>query len=242
MAIVSNPIATVSQSVVAAAVNGTTTSNGAKTAAGSSASSITGAKGIADNFNQFLSLLTTQLQHQDPTAPLDTNQFTQQLVQFSQVEQLLKSNAKLDTIASNTGSSSQISSLLGYVGLNATIQSAQGVLSNGKATWTVNAPSAAQNASITISDESGTQIANYKQSLKAGDQTVTWDGLNAGGIKVPDGIYSIKVTGVNSTGASFTATTKISTQISGIDSSSGTATLIAGGLSFKPDQVMAVSR
>ena len=242
MAIVSNPIATVSKSVVAAAVNGTTTLSAAPKTSGSAPSSITGAKGIADNFNQFLSLLTTQLQHQDPTAPLDTNQFTQQLVQFSQVEQMLKSNAKLDTIASNTGSSSQISSLLGYVGLNATIQSAQSILSGGKAVWTVNAPGAAQNANVTISDESGTQVATYTQSLKAGDQAMTWDGLNATGVKMPDGIYSIKVTGVNSAGSSFTASTKISTQISGIDSSSGTATLIAGGLSFKPDQVIAVSR
>jgi flagellar basal-body rod modification protein FlgD len=235
MAIISNPIVTVSQSVVSAAVNGTTT-------AASKTSAKTDAQKATDTYNQFLTLLTTQLQHQDPTAPLDTNQFTQQLVQFSQVEQQLKGNAKLDTLIANTGSSSQISSLLGYVGLNATINSSQGVLSNGSATWTISAPSAADNADVAISDSNGRKIASYKQSLKAGDQKITWDGLDSNGNKVTDGIYNIAVAGVNSAGTSFTATSKISTQISGIDSSSGTAMLIAGNLSFKPEQVVAVSR
>jgi flagellar basal-body rod modification protein FlgD len=235
MAIFSNPITTVSPSVVSAAINGTTTAT-PKTIAKTDAQKAT------DTYNQFLTLLTTQLQHQDPTAPLDTNQFTQQLVQFSQVEQQLKGNAKLDSIIANTGSTSQISSLLGYVGLNATINSAQGVLANGSAIWTVTAPSAADNADVSISDSSGRKIANYKQTLRAGDQKITWDGLDSGGNKVPDGIYSIAVAGTNSAGTSFTATSKISTQISGIDSSSGVATLIAGGLSFKPEQVVAVSR
>jgi flagellar basal-body rod modification protein FlgD len=235
MAIISNPIITVSPSVVSAAVNGTTTAT-PKT------STKTEAQKATDNYNQFLTLLTTQLQHQDPTAPLDTNQFTQQLVQFSQVEQQLKGNAKLDAIIANTGSTSQISSLLGYVGLNATINSAQGVLKNGSATWTVSAPSSADNADVSISDANGRKIASYKQSLRAGDQKITWDGLDSNGNQVADGIYSIAVAGVNSAGTSFTATSKISTQISGIDSSSGSATLIAGGLSFKPEQVVAVSR
>src|SRR5260370_18802675 len=41
---------------------------------------------LAGTFQTFLTLLTTQLQNQNPLNPLDTNQFTQQLVQFASVE------------------------------------------------------------------------------------------------------------------------------------------------------------
>ncbi len=55
---------------------------------------------IASNFTTFLQLLTTQLKNQNPLDPLDTNQFTQQLVQFAQVEQQMKSNDQLSTLIS----------------------------------------------------------------------------------------------------------------------------------------------
>ena len=67
----------------------------------SSSSGTTGATtstGLADNFQTFLTLLTTQLQNQNPLDPLDTNQFTQQLVQFAGVEQQLKMNDTLATL------------------------------------------------------------------------------------------------------------------------------------------------
>ena len=55
---------------------------------------------LAQNFDTFLTLLTTQLKNQNPLEPLDTNQFTSQLVQFAQVEQQLKSNDQLATLVS----------------------------------------------------------------------------------------------------------------------------------------------
>ena len=62
-------------------VSGVSSTNAGQSALAGQASSIAG------NFETFLSLLTTQLQNQDPLDPLDTNQFTQQLVEFSGVEQ-----------------------------------------------------------------------------------------------------------------------------------------------------------
>ncbi len=71
------------------AVSGTSGTTGAGTTAG------TDRKMLANNFDQFLTLLTTQLKNQNPLEPLDTNQFTQQLVQFASVEQQIKSNTTL---------------------------------------------------------------------------------------------------------------------------------------------------
>ncbi len=247
MALVTTPQSTVSRSVVAAAQTSTTTSaNSASgttsTSASTAAGSTTNAKGLADNFNQFLTLLTTQLQHQDPTSPLDTNQFTQQLVQFSQVEQQLRTNSKLDTLIAAGGGANLISPLLSYVGLTATAKSASARLTNGQASWTLNVPRQTPSANIVISDAKGAQVASFKQQLGQGTQALAWDGTNSTGGKVPDGIYQVQVTAKDSAGANIAITSTVQAVITGIDSSSGKATLLANGLTFTPDQIVAVSR
>jgi flagellar basal-body rod modification protein FlgD len=81
----------------------------------SNSTSSTVTSGIADNFQTFLTLLTTQLQHQNPLDPLDTNQFTAQLVQFAGVEQQLKQNDQLKSLI-EIEKSAQATQALVYVG------------------------------------------------------------------------------------------------------------------------------
>src|ERR1700761_3109379 len=71
--------------------------------------------GLADNFQAFLTLLTTQLKNQNPLDPLDSNQFTQQLVQFASVEQQMNMNTQLTTLVSmqKATQSTQAMSFLG---------------------------------------------------------------------------------------------------------------------------------
>ena len=241
MAIVSNPQTTISKSVVSAAKNGTTTSTNS-TSGTTSTSTAKDSKGLADNFNQFLSLLTTQLQHQDPTAPLDTNQFTQQLVQFSQVEQQLKTNTKLDTLISANGGANQVSGLLSYVGLTVTAKSASARLDNGAASWTLDAPRQTTGATVVITNSSGAQVASFTQQLQAGKQTLAWDGVTSTGAKAPDGIYQIAVTAKDTAGTNIAVSSTVDAVITGIDASTGTAQLLANGLTFSTDQVVAVSK
>src|ERR1044071_2717331 len=70
---------------------------------------------IAGNFQTFLTLLTTQLKNQNPLDPLDTNQFTQQLVQFAQVEQQLKQNDQLGPLIA-IEKTAQSTTALAFVG------------------------------------------------------------------------------------------------------------------------------
>jgi flagellar basal-body rod modification protein FlgD len=93
---------------------------------------------IAGNFTTFLQLLTTQLQNQNPLDPLDTNQFTQQLVEFAQVEQQLKSNDQLSTLVS-LQQTAQASSALNLVGATVVVNGQTEQLANGSAAWTLNA-------------------------------------------------------------------------------------------------------
>src|SRR6478735_3471822 len=124
-------------------VSGTTTVNTDKAATASATMT-----GIADNFQTFLTLLTTQLQNQNPLDPLDTNQFTSQLVQFAQVEQQLKSNTQLSTLVS-LQQTAQNTAALEFVGQKVDVTGNTTALSNGQATWQLTVPKPAT-GTITI--------------------------------------------------------------------------------------------
>src|ERR1700720_4137539 len=95
---------------------------------------IGGMQTLAGNFNEFLSLLTTQLQHQDPLSPLDTNQFTQQLVQFASVEQQINMNTQLTTLIS-LQQTAQATSALSFIGATVVVSGNSAQLAGGQATW-----------------------------------------------------------------------------------------------------------
>src|ERR1700682_805219 len=103
---------------------------------------------IASNFTTFLQLLTTQLKNQNPLDPLDTNQFTQQLVQFAQVEQQMKSNDQLTTLVS-LEKSAPSPTALAYVGATVAVDGSTAQLTNGSATWNLNVGKPAT-ATVTI--------------------------------------------------------------------------------------------
>ena len=113
-------------------VSGKTTANTDKTTTASTATT-----GIADNFQTFLTLLTTQLQNQNPLDPLDTNQFTQQLVQFAGVEQQLKSNEQLKSLIA-LEKSAQATQALIYVGNTVAVDGSTQQF-NDSATWNLKA-------------------------------------------------------------------------------------------------------
>src|ERR1700677_2198810 len=92
---------------------------------------------LSGNFDTFLQLLTTQLQNQDPLDPMDSNQFTQQLVEFSQVEQQINTNTNLQTLITQ-GQSQSGAYATGYLGKTVTVSGGQGALTNGEATWNYN--------------------------------------------------------------------------------------------------------
>src|SRR5262245_56305048 len=126
-----------------------TTINPASTATGaSSVSSALDKTEIASNFTMFLQLLTTQLRNQNPLDPLDTNQFTQQLVQFAQVEQQMKSNDQLASLVS-LEKSAQATTALAYVGATVVVDGATAQLTGGSASWNLNV-SKPSTATITI--------------------------------------------------------------------------------------------
>ncbi|KQT11794.1 flagellar hook capping protein [Methylobacterium sp. Leaf399] len=182
---------------------------------------------IAGNFQQFLTLLTTQLKNQNPLDPLDTNQFTQQLVQYAGVEQQLKSNDRLDSILSNAKSSSAASAT-GFIGQTVTADGRTAQLKDGAANWSLTPARAAKQATITISDAKGNVVATQTKALTAGAQTFAWDGRTSSGFSSANGTYSIKVDAVDATGAKVSVDTQLTGKVDAIDLTGTEPVLLVG--------------
>lgn len=196
---------------------------------------------IANNFDQFLTLLTTQLKNQSPLDPLDTNQFTAQLVQFAGVEQQLKTN---DTLASllTLNKATTTTAAVGFIGSTITADGAAAQLKGGAAEWKVTVPRGAT-ANVTIKNAAGTVVQTYSgATLAAGEQTYRWDGTTSVGTKAADGEYSITIDARDVSGTAVTAQTEIKGVVDGVDLSGSTPFLKIGGISVAIDKVKTVVR
>jgi flagellar basal-body rod modification protein FlgD len=194
---------------------------------------------IAGNFQQFLTLLTTQLKSQNPLDPLDTNQFTQQLVQFASVEQQLKTNDTLSSLLTSAKASTTVSAAT-YVGLDVTADGATQNLTNGSASWTLN-PARAAKATVTIKDENGAVVATKAATLQAGAQAFSWDGKNAQGTTVPDGSYTISVSAQDASGQGVAVSTEISGTVTAVDVSGSAPVLTVGSASIPLSTVKTIA-
>lgn len=195
---------------------------------------------IAGNFQTFLQLLTTQLKNQNPLDPLDTNQFTAQLVQFAQVEQQLKSNDELSTLVS-LQQTAQNTQALQFVGEKVGIKGATAALSNGQATWNLDVPKDAT-GTITIASATGQQVFTGNYSMTAGSQPFTWNGKDTSGLQWPDGNYSISVTAQDANGTPVSIPTEVQGTVDSVDLTQSPPTLSVNGKSYTLNQITRVVR
>jgi flagellar basal-body rod modification protein FlgD len=163
--------------------------------AAAAASTNAGRTRLADNMNMFLTLLTTQMKNQDPTAPMDSNQFMTQLVQMTGVEQQLAGNDLLKQLVANTGAN--LSSAVGLIGKEVRATTADANLSNGQAKWNYSLSANATDVKIEVLDSKGLPVRTLAASaddLKAGEHAFTWDGKDNSGAPEPDGAYTLRIT------------------------------------------------
>jgi flagellar basal-body rod modification protein FlgD len=208
----------------------------------SSSKSTTASKatpGIADNFQTFLTLLTTQLQNQNPLDPLDTNQFTQQLVQFAGVEQQLKSNDQLKSLI-DIQKSAQATAALAYVGNTVAVDGSTGQL-NGTATWNLKADTAA-NATITITSSTGQTAYSSSNNLNQGSTSFVWDGKGNDGTQWPPGNYKLTATAKDASGKDVAIGTEVQGVVDSVDMTATPALLSIGGNNYTTDQIKRVMR
>ena len=222
--------ATMPTTVVSAPGTGTSTSN--KT-------SSTKTTGIADNFQTFLTLLTTQLQNQNPLDPLDTNQFTQQLVQFAGVEQQLKSNEQLKSLI-EIEKSAQATQALVYVGNTVAVDGSKAQFDKS-ATWNFQTDKDTT-ATITITNSTGQTAYTGSYTLKKGNASFVWDGKGNDGVKWPAGTYTLSATGKDSSGNNVAISTEVQGVVDSVDLTASPPLLSIGGQSYTTDKIKRVVR
>jgi flagellar basal-body rod modification protein FlgD len=211
-------------------------------ASSSGSSSLNGTTGatLAGNFQTFLTLLTTQLQNQDPLTPLDTNQFTQQLVQFASVEQQLKTNDQLTTLVS-LQQTAQSTQALTFVGKTAAVDGSTAALSHGEAAWKLSTPTNA-NVGISIANSTGQTVFTGTVPVSAGNsQPFTWNGIGSDGTQQPDGKYKLTATAADSTGNSVGVSTQIEGVVNSVDLTQSPPLLSIDGQTFTVNQVRSIS-
>lgn len=157
---------------------------------------ISGQANLASSYDTFLTLLTTQLKNQDPTSPLDTNAFTQQLVQMTGVQQQLLSNQLLKQMVVQ-GQNADMNDALGLIGKTVTVASSDTVLKDGKATWGYELDETAVKATLTVTDSKGKVMwTGPAPDLNKGEHAFTWDGKGDHD-GVNGEVYTLKVTAKN---------------------------------------------
>lgn len=203
---------------------------GAATNASAASNLSAGQGNLNVSYSTFLTLLTTQLKNQDPTSPLDPNQFTQQLVQMTGVQQQLLSNELLQTLVNQSGGSGGVSQAVGLIGKSVRATGDTAVLGGGQAAWSYDLPSDAASATLTVSNAAGRAVWSGPASdLGRGRHDFTWNGRDSSGTQLADGgAYKLTVSAAGSSGAALAATTEVRGVVGSVETLNGAAVLNIG--------------
>ncbi len=181
---------------------------------------------IAKNFDTFLTLLTTQLKNQNPLEPLNANEFTQQLVQFSSVEQQIQTNETLKALLA-TSRTATVTNAASYVGATVTADGSMSQLTNGQARWRLSAPRPVQ-ATLSVRDANGNTVYTERRTLSAGTQDFTWNGRTSTGGFAAEGTYTIRVDAQDANGLNVAVPTELGGVVDGVDLSGSEPVLLIG--------------
>lgn len=184
---------------------------------------------LADDFTQFLTLLTIQLQNQDPLSPMDTTEFTNQLVAFTGVEQQINANQKLDALVA-MGLGNAFTGALQYVGLDVSYLSSEfqfaGAAKPAEISYALDKQSV--ETKISIYDETDKLVYSTKGSGKAGVNEFVWDGTTNAGGKAPAGTYEIKIDAIDSDDKGIKSSIVVNGSVRGVETQNGTLFLLVG--------------
>jgi flagellar basal-body rod modification protein FlgD len=192
--------------------------------------------------NEFLKLFVAQLQHQDPLSPLEPNELTAQLAQFSSLEQLTGVNERLDRLAEVSQKSTD-TTVFGLIGRTVTFDGSQLGLENGESAPVDYTLGAAADVVATVRNEDGELVRTVDLGRQGiGPQRFEFDGKNANGVELPDGNYTLEIKAL-APGAEAPRKLALTTRavVDGVDLTAEPPVLVAGGVRLTLDQVQQVN-
>ena len=196
--------------------------------------SLTGA-----DFNMFLKLLTTQMQNQDPLDPMDTSEYTQQLVQYSQVEQSMQQTGVLRDILGRL-TAADMAQASSFIGREAQFDSTVSGLSDSPAQWSYSLPRDAASITAKVQDSSGRTIAT--RELDAGNEgRFSWDGALSTGGTASHGAYTLKVEALDASGNAVPVEIRSVGVVNSVTSASGSVMLGVNGIEMPSGALVTVT-
>jgi flagellar basal-body rod modification protein FlgD len=195
---------------------------------------------LAGDFNTFLTLLTTQLKNQSPTDPLDTNQMTNQLVQFASVEQQIAMNQNLQRLLT-LEQASQLTASAPLMGQRVEVEAESITLQSGTGTLKLPAAGAAQAAQVTILGAGNRVIRQETVPLGTGRTNWTWNGKSTDGFNLPDGTYTARVVSVGGNGQAQALPFTTIGRVTGAERVGGDLKLMLGQLQVGFDKLRSLS-
>lgn len=207
--------------------------------AGSVSNAVKSSATLAQNFDNFLILLTTQLQHQDPLAPMESTEFTSQLVQFASVEQQVTQNQQLEDLIALQRRNQAVNAVT-FLGTEIEAFGNQALLDGGNMTIGYTLLPDTDSVTISILDDQDREVRSFEGDTDPGKHTLVWDGINDQGLPAPEGAYTILVTARNADGDPMDSATSINGTVSAVIAEDGVIVLKMGEISVPLDRVVGV--
>ena len=194
---------------------------------------------LADTFDSFLTLLTAQLTHQDPLEPLDPNEFTDQLVSFTNVEQSIATNKNLEQLLASY-QSNELASAVSFIGKAIEAPGSTSVLNKRSARWSYQLGAEAQATTIKVLDSSGKTVFQTIGQTGLGRHDFEWNGNDAFGNPLPDGPYTLAVSAADSQNTAIDTTTNLIATAQAVLTEDGVNKVDVGGFTVPLSSIVAV--
>jgi flagellar basal-body rod modification protein FlgD len=200
---------------------------------------------LAKDLNSFLTLLTSQLKNQDPLSPMDSSEFTNQLVEFAQVEQQISMNDNLTNLIGLTNQSI-VSSAVSYIGKTIEGESNQAPLQDGKLKAAYGLEADADDVTVVVRNDAGDII--YSRTIDQADgkskgvHAFEWDGKDANGNQLPDGPYTLSVTAQTNDDTPVGNYVTAFGRVTGVTSINGATVLLIGKVGIPVNSVLSVTK
>lgn len=205
-------------------------------AASTSQKTASSAATLSGNFDTFLTLLTTQLQHQDPLEPMDSSEFTNQLVQYSNVEQSIQQNANLEKLISMFQTQG-LNTATGYIGKEVTALTDMAYHTENGVNWIYSLEGEADTVNIVVTDASGKTVYSGTGDNAAGEHNFMWDGRDKDGNLLPEGFYTLQVTAKTTDGTEVASDIYLRDKVTSVEVSNGEPVLVVGGMPVRMEQI-----
>ena len=153
--------------------------------------------------DEFLKLLLVELEHQDPTAPVETDKILSQTSQLASLEASTNTNKELENLSASLQSSMKFSTV-GAMGKIANIGNDEVLLpENGTASFEMYFPDDVKSGSIEIKDTLGNVVRSITLGdVKKGVNSFSWDGESGEGNRAKEGSYHVTANYITTKGKS----------------------------------------